>query len=95
MPRTRRHNRAPLATSGSSAVRDGAPSHWEAPGRRWQVIASRNHPGLRAERDVFYVGHDAWDLHSGFHSKKGLDVKFGVVNTALEIFVSEMRAQGV
>lgn len=56
-----------------------------------RLIAARDE--RRAERDVFYVEIGGWDTHSSVSQE--LNNRFGELNTALETFVSEMKAQGI
>ena len=56
-----------------------------------KVIASRN--ALGAERDVFYIEMGGFDTHSDTTSL--VDQSFQVINTGLETFTAEMKAQGV
>ena len=48
---------------------------------------------LGAERDVFYVTIGGWDMHNNII--EGMITQAGKVNSALEVFVNEMKAQGV
>jgi len=58
-----------------------------------RVIKARGDPDLGTERDVFFVELGGFDTHTSNHDV--VTSKFAVINTALESFRAEMRAQGV
>merc|ERR1719401_879546 len=56
-----------------------------------RLIAARTE--RKAERDFFYVSLGGFDFHS--NAAEGLEYKFMDINSALESFVAEMKAQGI
>jgi len=58
-----------------------------------RLIAARGPEHRNTERDFFQIGLSGFDTHSAV--KAGLELKFEEINDALQLFVEEMRQQGV
>merc|ERR1712013_461256 len=56
-----------------------------------KLISARD--GRGAERDFFFVSMGGWDMHSNMKDK--LTTNFQVIDSALQGFVAEMKAQGI